>query len=111
MAQGHEWILQSASLFWIFTLLLSESQSKKTQTCKYKTLFLTSVVLNMLSLSNRVCFLRIFTRLLWQTTLAVLLAPAGDTDFRLGFLSAVFKLTTCLGDLKYLACSIRPSIE
>ncbi|XP_025115544.1 uncharacterized protein LOC112576901 isoform X2 [Pomacea canaliculata] len=32
MAQGHEWILQSASFFWIFTLLLSESQSKKTQT-------------------------------------------------------------------------------
>ncbi|XP_046585111.1 uncharacterized protein LOC124292109 isoform X1 [Haliotis rubra] len=32
MAQGHEWILQSASFFWIFTLLLSESQSKRTQT-------------------------------------------------------------------------------
>ncbi|XP_070196893.1 uncharacterized protein [Littorina saxatilis] len=32
MAQANEWILQSASFFWIFTLLLSESQSKKTQT-------------------------------------------------------------------------------
>ncbi|XP_076470591.1 uncharacterized protein LOC143300650 isoform X2 [Babylonia areolata] len=33
MAQPHhDWILQSASVLWICTLLLSESQSKKTQT-------------------------------------------------------------------------------
>ncbi|XP_076449947.1 uncharacterized protein LOC143286195 [Babylonia areolata] len=32
MAPANEWILQSASFLWIFTLLLSESQSKKTQT-------------------------------------------------------------------------------
>ncbi|XP_041376541.1 uncharacterized protein LOC121389015 [Gigantopelta aegis] len=32
MAHSHDWILQSASFFWIFSLLLSESQSKRTQT-------------------------------------------------------------------------------
>ena len=40
MAQANEWILQSASFFWIFTLLLSESQSKKTQTCEYRSVLL-----------------------------------------------------------------------
>ncbi|KAK3799150.1 hypothetical protein RRG08_051425 [Elysia crispata] len=32
MATGPDWFVQSASVFWILTLLLSESQSKKTQT-------------------------------------------------------------------------------
>ncbi|XP_055891263.1 low-density lipoprotein receptor class A domain-containing protein 2-like isoform X3 [Biomphalaria glabrata] len=31
MAYGHDWLVQSASFFWIFTLMLSESQSKRTQ--------------------------------------------------------------------------------
>ncbi|XP_012945066.1 cubilin, partial [Aplysia californica] len=31
MVYPHEWLLQSASVFWIFTLLLSESHSKQSQ--------------------------------------------------------------------------------
>jgi len=62
MALGPDWVSQSWCFLWIFTLLLSESQTKKTQTCKYYISFIG--MFNIFSQIYRFYIELIFSKLL-----------------------------------------------